>query len=333
MCKLALIFLAFLFIGEYPQVQASQATGTHRFNLRFKGVNRGQPVTNANPFNRFNYWARQRGGNSTRRSMLPFAKGPNPVTPVKPWAPSNKITYSTNRVTFPDTLHVLFLGNNIIGAQGMDKVLTRMSLHGKLKIRAKSYAPPGYTLFNHSVDIHSRTNISTSFPDFKNFTNRIPQHVIVLQEHSRAPVYSPGITLSSTQRLDAAAKAAKSQLAFFLPHALGDQFNSTREMYQKSESSIYGIAAQVGAPVVPAGLAWYLVERRHPEIILRDRYGFLPSQHGAYLNACMMYCALTWQSPLGLSNGGLHQVQGREASILQRIAWEVFVARQSAIPF
>ena len=328
--KLAFISLVLVIFGGSPQVQGSQAIGTHRFNLRWNGVNRGQPVPFANPFNR---WGWQRRVNFNRRFMLPFAKGPNPVTPVSPWTPASTITYTTNRVLFPDTLHVLFLGNNIIGAQGMAVALTRMSQHGKLKISAKSYAPPGYTLFNHSVDIHSITNISTSFPDFKNFTNRIPQHVVVLQEHSRAPVYTPSITLSSAQRLDVVAKAAKTQLAFFLPHALGDQFYRTPYMYQRAEASVYGIAAQLNAPVIPAGLAWQLVEARHPEINLRDRFGFLPSQHGAYLNACMMYCALTWQSPLGLSNGGLHQVQEREAKILQRTAWEVFVARRGAIPF
>ena len=104
---------------------------------------------------------------------------------------------------------------------------------------------------------------------------------------------------------------------------MGDRFYSTAEMYRQAERSIYGVAAQLNAPVVPAGLAWQLVEARHPDIRLRDRTGFLPSQHGTYLNACMMYCALTWQSPLGLSNGGLFQVREREAKILQRTAWEV----------
>ena len=63
-----------------------------------------------------------------------------------------------------------FVQTNIIGAQNMATVLSRMSQHGKQRISAKTYAPQGYTLFNHSVDIHSHTNISTSFQDFKNFS-------------------------------------------------------------------------------------------------------------------------------------------------------------------
>jgi hypothetical protein len=46
-----------------------------------------------------------------------------------------------------------------------------------------------------------------------------------------------------------------------------------------------------------------------------------------------MYAYLTWQTPLGLSNGGLHQVNGRDAEYLQRIAWELFVSRRSGVPF
>lgn len=333
MKRIIVILLVLLAFSDAPQVLASQAIGTHRFNLRWNGVNRGQPLPFARSLSSFFSSGRRSWNGYNRGLPLRLAGRSSPLVPVFPWVPTNSITFTTNRVMFPSTLHVLFLGNNITGAHNLDSVLTTMSQHGKQKISAKSYAPPGYTLFSHSVDVHSHTNISTSFPDFKNFTNRIPQHVIVLQEHTRAPVYTPGITLSSAQRLDVVVKSAKSQLAFLLPHVLGDQFFSTKQMYQKAEASIYGVAQQVNAPVIPAGLAWQLVEARHPEINLRDRGGFLPSQHGTYLNACMMYCALTWQSPLGLSNGGLHLVQSREARILQRTAWEVFVARRGAIPF
>ena len=303
---LTILFLGWITLGAL-ETKASMAIGSQRFNLRWNGVNRGLP--------------------------LPFAGRSNPLIPVRPWVPTPSITFTTNRVMLPDTLNVLFLGNNLVKANNMASVLTSMSQLGKLKIRAKTYAPGGYSLINHSVDIHSVTNISTSFPDFRNFKNRIPQHVIVLQEHTRAPVYMPAVTLASAQRLNVRAQAARSQIAFLLPHAMGDRFYSTAEMYRQAERSIYGVAAQLNAPVVPAGLAWQLVEARHPDIRLRDRTGFLPSQHGTYLNACMMYCALTWQSPLGLSNGGLFQVREREAKILQRTAWEVFVARRGAIPF
>ena len=333
MRRIIVILLVLSVFSSAPLVLASQAAGAHRFGLRWNGVNRGQPLPFASSLNPFFSAGRASWNGYNRGLPLRLTGRSTPLIPVFPWVPTNSITFTTNRVMFSDTLHVLFLGNNITGAHNLDSVLTTMSQHGKQKISAKSYAPPGYTLFSHSVDVHSHTNISTSFPDLRNFTNRIPQHVIVLQEHTRAPVYTPGITLSSAQRLDVVAKAAKTQLAFLLPHALGDQFYSTKQMYQKAEAGIYGIAQQLNAPVIPAGLAWQLVEARHPEINLRDRGGFLPSQHGAYLNACMMYCALTWQSPLGLSNGGLHFVQEREAKILQRIAWEVFVARRGAIPF
>ena len=49
----------------------------------------------------------------------------------------------------------------------MASVLTSMSQVGKLKIKAKTYAPGGYSLFNHSVDIHSVTNIALPFRIFE----------------------------------------------------------------------------------------------------------------------------------------------------------------------
>ena len=156
---LTILFLGWITLGAL-ETKASMAIGSQRFNLRWNGVNRGLP--------------------------LPFAGRSNPLIPVRPWVPTPSITFTTNRVMLPDTLNVLFLGNNLVKANNMASVLTSMSQVGKLKIKAKTYAPGGYSLFNHSVDIHGVTNISTSFPDFRNFKNRIPQHVIVLQEHTRA---------------------------------------------------------------------------------------------------------------------------------------------------
>jgi hypothetical protein len=77
-----------------------------------------------------------------------------------------------------------------------------------------------------------------------------------------------------------------------------------------------------------------MVEMRGDNNIqLRERDGQLPTAHGAYLNACVMYAFLTWQTPLGLSNGGLHQINERDAKYLQRIAWELFVSRRGGVPF
>jgi hypothetical protein len=139
--------------------------------------------------------------------------------------------------------------------------------------------------------------------------------------------------LSSAQKLDGAIKAAKTQTALFMPQSRADPFFTQSEFLDRAEGGYNFVAQQIKCPVVPVGRAWQLLEARRPRIQLRARDGFHPSPHGAYLTACMFDAYLTWQSPLGLSNGGLFQVNEQEAMILQRIAWEVFASRRSGIPF
>ncbi len=268
-------------------------------------------------------------------ALLPCARGV-PIIPVQQWAPTNNpALLSTNRAVLPETLRVLFLGNALTAGHNMPEVLTRMSRTGKLKIKATMRAPYGFTLENHMADISSRTNISFTIQDPLTFTNRLTWHAVILQEHSLVPVYGWQRLLNSVQRLDGAAQTARTQTALFMPQSRADSIFSEAEFLDRSEGA-YRLAAQRNGnlPVIPGGRAWQMVEMRGDNSIqLRARDGQLPTAHGAYLNACVMYAFLTWQTPLGLSNGGLHQINERDAEYLQRIAWELFVSRRAGVPF
>ena len=307
-----------------------------RLNLRFNGFRAMALGRVATPnisypllAQRLNYpWNNQFRG-------LPVT-GPVPIVPVRPWSPTNLlagITYSTNRAVLPDTLRVLFLGNSLTSGHDMPGVLTRMSQRGKQKIAATTRAVGGYTLAGHFADIQSRSNINHTIPDFSNATNRFTWHVVILQEQSQLPVYNRQTMITSVTNLNAAIKTAQSNTALFLPQSRPDPV-FTQGLFLDRAEGAYSLAAQaVNCPVVPVGRAWQICESRHPRIQLRERDGYHPSPYGAYLTACMFYAYLTWQSPLGLSNGGLHQVNDRDAEILQRLAWEVFASRRAGIPF
>ncbi len=319
-----------LLIGSLFQAYSAVASPSQRFmrlNIRWNGQfsNFSGPILPQ----RLNYpW-------TPRGRWLPVA-GSNPTIPAYPWSPTNppgNVLLSTNRPVLPDTLRVLFLGNSLTSGYDMPSVLTRMSRIGKQKIKASVRAVGGYTLENHFADIRSRTNISHTVRDISNPTNRFAWHVVILQEQSQIPVFAWQRMLGSAQKLDGAIKAAKTHTALFMPQSRPDPIFSQTEFLDRAEGGYNFVAQQINCPVVPVGRAWQILEARHPNIQLRERDGYHPSPHGAYLTACMFYAYLTWQSPLGLSNGGLFQVDEQEAMILQRIAWEVFASRRSGIPF
>jgi len=324
---LSILLLTVIFLGAC-HAMGSPSQRYLRLNLRWNGQFSNQPVPPL-LYQRLNLpW-------NGLHSGLPVA-GSNPVVPVSPWSPTNalgSVVLSTNRPVLPDVLRVLFLGNSLTSGHDMPAVLSRMSRIGKQKIKASVRAVGGYTLGNHFTDIHSRTNINHTVRDITNPTNRLAWHVVILQEQSQIPVFAWQHMLGSAQKLDGAIKAAKTQAALFLPQSRADPFFTQSEFLDRAEGGYNFVAQQINCPVVPVGRAWQLLEARHPNIQLRERDGFHPSPHGAYLTACMFYSYLTWQSPLGLSNGGLFQVGEREAMVLQRIAWEVFASRRNGIPF
>jgi len=322
-----------LLIGTFLQAYSAIASLSQRYlrlNLRWNGQFSNQSVPPL-LYQRLNLpW------NNGLNFGLPLAGSTTPIIPVYPWSPTNalgSVLLSTNRPVLPDTLRVLFLGNGLTSGHDMPTALTRMSRIGKQKIKASVRAVGGYNLENHFTDIQSRTNISHTVRDITNPTNRLTWHVVILQEQSQIPVSAWQRMLSSAQKLDGAIKAAKTQTALFMPQSRADPFFTQSEFLDRAEGGYNFVAQQIKCPVVPVGRAWQILEARHPSIQLRERDGFHPSPHGAYLTACMFYAYLTWQSPLGLSNGGLFQVNEQEAMILQRIAWEVFASRRSGIPF
>ncbi len=308
--NLVILVLGLLFLGGWQEVAASQAQW--RMGLRLNGQS-----------SRLGY------------PLLPFSRS-SPVIPVPTWTPPaiNPALLSTNREPLPSTLRVLFLGNTLIARHNMPEVLTQMSRHATLKIKATMHAPNGYTLDNHMASITSRTNISTTVQNPLSYTNRFSWHAVILQEHSQIPVYGWQRLTNSVGRLDGAVRTARTQSALFLPQSRPDPIFSEAEFLDRAEGACR-FAAQVNGnlPLIPAGRAWQMVEFRNPLIQLRESDGYTPAEHGAYLNACVMYAFLTWQSPLGLSNGGLHGVNARDAEYLQRIAWELFASRRQGVPY
>jgi len=59
------------------------------------------------------------------------------------------------------------------------------------------------------------------------------------------------------------------------------------------------VGSEIGADVVPVGVAWEVAHQQQPDLGLWSWDGTHPSTAGSYLDACMFYAALTGRSPVG----------------------------------
>jgi len=278
------------------------------------------------------------------RSNIPLAIGPNPVTggvfpvgrfPFGFGTNTNRVPFylSTNRSRSPETLRVLFVGNGLTSANNMAEVINAMATSGKFRIEADMRAHDGYTLRSHVGDLRTYQAITNVIPDRNNFTNALPLDAVIMQEHTVLPVYNFPQMRTNVSMLTQIITNQDTLPMLFMTWSRPDPIFTRADVLFRTDSAYTVIGQQQNMPVVPCGRAWELSEWRRPEVVLRENDGYTPTIKGTYLNACMFYAYLTWQSPLGLNNGGLHAIPQDEITFLQNIAWEIFQWRKDGLKF
>ena len=99
------------------------------------------------------------------------------------------------------------------------------------------------------------------------------------------------------------------------------------ETQQIISDAYNSIGKELGAIVVPVGLAWQNFLAKHQTPVLHDRDQSHPTPAGTYLAACVFLAVLLKTNPIGIDAGPAVLVKAdREA--LQATAWKQFGNRQ-----
>lgn len=118
------------------------------------------------------------------------------------------------------------------------------------------------------------------------------------------------------------ARGAKTALylthAYVKPHKQANPDN-----IRLTEELTVSVGNEVGALVIPVGLAFEEAYRRRPDIKLhKDFDGSHPELIGSYLAACTVYASVYGKSPVGNSYDYFDKIDKDTASFLQRVAAE-----------
>ena len=140
---------------------------------------------------------------------------------------------------------------------------------------------------------------------------------VVLQEQSTLPVKNTQRTHENIRLFDEAIRAAGAKTVLYLTWAR-EKVPET----QKALTECYmSIGEEVGAIIVPAGVAWerVLAMKQHP--VLHDKDGSHPTLAGSYLAACVFFSVLFDESPVGIP-ADLDGLTPADVTLLQTTAWE-----------
>ena len=102
---------------------------------------------------------------------------------------------------------------------------------------------------------------------------------------------------------------------YVAPHrrANPDNIRLTEELY-------VSVGNEVGALVIPVGLAFEQAYRRKPDIRLHKTDGNHPDLLGTYLAACTVYASIYGKSPVGNSYDYFGKIDRDSATFLQQVA-------------
>ncbi|ADO68041.1 SGNH/GDSL hydrolase family protein [Stigmatella aurantiaca] len=238
----------------------------------------------------------------------------------------------------PRPLRVLFIGNSYTYNNNLPALLEGLarSATPPLRVQTRAIARAGVRLQQHWDRGEALAALRQGSWDY-----------VVLQEQStlglrlidgRHVVNDPELTFHPyARRFAEEARKVGAQPLFLLTWAR----RNTPESQAQLTQAYMSVARDLGAPIVPAGLAWSRIRQEFPELVLYHPDGSHPSPAGSYLTAVSLYATLTGNSPVGLASllSGHPSPEGvldpsrtvtlaslppEDAERLQRAAWATF---------
>lgn len=153
-----------------------------------------------------------------------------------------------------------------------------------------------------------------------------PFDVVILQGNSAAALSDAGRASFREKVIEFNADITKSgaKTVLYMTHAyVKPNKKASPDMMRKVEDLYVSTGNEVGAYVIPVGLAFEEAYRQRPDMQLHKSYdGSHPNLNGTYLAACVVYASLYGKSPVGNSYDYFGEVDKETAAFLQRVAEE-----------
>ena len=213
------------------------------------------------------------------------------------------------------SLRVLFIGNSHLGTNNVPGLLAQLAANEDRQLVYESVLRGGFTLENHW---DAGAAIAT--------IRRGGWDVVVLQAQSLEPIERQMNYFKFVRLFNSEIRRVGARTVLHLGWTRKDLGNPL-ELQPRWTQATLEIAREIGAGVVPVGLAWTRNLSDFPELILYSPDGNHATLAGSYLAACTYYAALYQKSAVGKSfPAGLEAVR----TALQSSAWSAFNSLEPA---
>ena len=215
----------------------------------------------------------------------------------------------------PNSIKLLFIGNSFTQRNNLPGLLTDLAAARDVSITHDLISAGGASLRRHWNDGRAAAAIAAGGYDY-----------VVLQEQSTLPVKNAKRMAENVRLFDDAIKRAGSRTVLYMTWAR----QHAPETQQAITDAYTTIGTELGAIVIPVGLAWQNFLAHHDQsahpIALHDRDQSHPTLAGSYLAACVFLAALFHQNPIGITPAPAG-IAPTDFALLQTTAWEIARAR------
>lgn len=221
----------------------------------------------------------------------------------------------SQKVSDAPPLSVLLIGNSYSSSNDLPGMLTELAASEGKTLTAELVAEGGWSLGDHANSTATMGLIESLSWDY-----------VILQEQSVIPSltdYREKYMYPAARVLDEATSSAGAETLLFMTwgreNGMTDVgFSSYAAMQDQLTIAYRGLGEELGARILPAGVAWQRAIGKDADLNLWQLDGSHPTVAGSYLVACVMYASIYQESPVGASyRAGLPR---GEARTLQEVA-------------
>ena len=160
-----------------------------------------------------------------------------------------------------------------------------------------------------------------------------PFDLVVLQGNSAAADSEARSTRfrKAVTAMDAKIKATGARTALYMTHAYAEGHpDYTPDGTERLDALYTSVGKEIGATVIPVGLAFAEARRQRPDIALQQDYDHShPTLAGTYLASAVTYATLYGGNPVGLAYDYYGRLPADQTAFLQKVAEETVKAYQA----
>jgi hypothetical protein len=206
-----------------------------------------------------------------------------------------------------DPLKILFIGNSFTARNDVPGLIARLAQARGRAQEHRLISMGGASLRMHWNKGEAPREIERGRYDY-----------VVLQEQSTLPVKNAERMKENVRLFDEAIRGAGAKTALYMTWSRRHAPESQRALTDAYAS----VGQELGATVVPVGVAWQDFRSKHDKPDLYDKDGSHPSLAGSYLAACVFLAVLHDENPAGI-DWMPDNLRADDAKLLQRAACDV----------